>query len=92
MPFDVRAAVECAQIEDGDSRSGKAISGNESKAKVKFDRQIIAIAKSRGAKAIYTGDKTLGSRARENGLHVVFTWELPLPAEDSQLQLPHVNK
>jgi len=76
-PFDLKAAVECALIEDGSK--GKQLSPEETKAKIKFDRQIIAIAKSRGARAIYTGDVKLGNKAKDCGLEVVFTWELPMP-------------
>jgi rRNA-processing protein FCF1 len=88
VPFDVKAAVECSIIEDGDSQSrAKPLSENESKAKVKFDRQIIAIAKASGAKTIYTGDKNLAARARENKLHVVMTTDLPLPPEEAKMKL-----
>jgi len=89
-PFDLRAAIECAMIEDGDSKSGGAsLSEVESKAKVKFDRQIIAIAKARGASIIYTGDLGLAACARRNKLQVVLTFELPLPPEDQQINIEY---
>lgn len=84
VSFDVRAAVECAEITDGGR--GKLVEG-ESKAKVKFDRQIIAIAKAVGAKIIYTGDRGLAKCAQNNKLSTVMTWELPLPPQDSQIGL-----
>jgi rRNA-processing protein FCF1 len=89
--FDSRSAVECAEIEDGDSRNGKKLSETESRAKVKFDRQIIAIAKVNRVTTIYTGDIGLAARAKENGLKVVMTWEVPLPPEDSQLSFSYVE-
>lgn len=86
-PFDTRAAVECAAIEDKDGRRIRAVPEAESKAKVKFDRQIIAIAIARGATTIYTGDIGLASRAKRSGLDVVMTWELDLPPVEPQLEL-----
>ncbi len=83
--FDIRAAIECAMIEDGDSRSGKKT--GEPRTKVKFDRQILAVAISRKAAVIYTGDIGLASVARNNKLHVVMTWEVPLPPMNEQLPL-----
>ena len=83
-PFDTRAAVECAEIEDGAGNS-KPLSETETKAKVKFDRQIIAIAKAAGAKTIFTGDGGLAKCAQKNNLNVVMTWDLPLPPEPPEL-------
>lgn len=85
--FDVRAAIEVAHLQDADLKSGEKIDQNESKAKVKFDRQVVAIAKVEGATTIYTDDRGLANTARNNGLKVVPTWELPLPPEDPQLEL-----
>jgi rRNA-processing protein FCF1 len=76
-PFDEMAAIECAMIEVEDAKGSKPLSEIETKAKVKFDRQIIAIAKVRDATAIYTGDQQLGKKAKSIGLGVVFSWELP---------------
>ncbi|MDN7473470.1 type II toxin-antitoxin system VapC family toxin [Burkholderia multivorans] len=83
--FDQRSAIECALLEDGDSRNNKRLSDNETKAKVKFDRQIIAIAKVHGALTIYTGDTNLAKRATDNGLNAVLTWEVPLPTTAAQM-------
>lgn len=88
-PFDLRAAVECAAIEEAGPRRNRMLTESESKAKVKFDRQIIAIAIVRGATAIYTGDKKLAATARLNGLRVIMTWELELAPVDPQLELPY---
>lgn len=88
-PFDIRAAIECAGIEDADYVRLRAGPENETKAKVKFDRQIIATAIARGATVIYTGDIKLAARAKRNNIEVVMTWELPLPPADPQLSLPY---
>jgi predicted nucleic acid-binding protein len=85
VPFDTMAAIELAEmtriaIDNGDKRSG----GEGSWAKVKFDRQIIAIAKVAGASTIYTDDKGLQSFAEKNGIKIIRLGELPLP-EQGQL-------
>jgi rRNA-processing protein FCF1 len=85
--FDQRAAIECAMIEDSDSKKKKKLTPTETKAKVKFDRQVIAVAKAHRAHSIYTGDRTLAQRASENGINAILTWELPLPPSDAQLKL-----
>lgn len=85
--FDTMAAVECAALEDKDFPKPRPVAEGETKAKVKFDRQIIAIALVRGAKTVYTGDEGLASRAKRSGLKVVMTWEIPLPPVDAQLPL-----
>lgn len=92
--FDIRAAVECAGMEDADYLRLRAIPESETKTKVKFDRQIIATAIARGASAIYTGDIKLAARAKRNNIEVVMTWELPLPPAplspaDPQLKLEY---
>lgn len=91
-PFDLRAAVECALIEEGEV-SVKSPS-SETKAKVKFDRQILATAIARGATTIYCGDKQLASRAKRCGLQAVLTWELespPKPPESPQLDIKFLD-
>ena len=90
--FDQLAAVECAMLEDADLKSGKPLDPVVTKAKVKFDRQIIAIAKVHKATVIYTGDKQLANRAKENGLHAVMTWEIPLPPISEQMTIEEVKE
>lgn len=65
--FDERAAVEAA-IRTYDARQrGQRKGGNPeaAKAKIKFDRQIVAIAKVEGATAIYSDDSDVIEYARE---------------------------
>lgn len=78
--FDTRAAVECAQLVGAALKTGnKRGKGSEPWQKVKFDRQIVAIAKVHGAKTIYTCDEGLTSIARAEGLQVLHVADLPVP-------------
>jgi predicted nucleic acid-binding protein len=90
--FDTMAAVECATLEDNDVPKPSPVSGDDSKVKVKFDRQIIATAIARGAKVIYTGDKRLAARAVRSGLSVVMTWDIPLPPVNPQLSFSYLSE
>jgi predicted nucleic acid-binding protein len=89
--FGQRAAVECAFLIDGAKRHGKK-SAVETWAKLKFDRQILAIAKVGGATTIYTNDQRLAKLALQNGMNAIAVHELPLPPVDPQmpLELPPV--
>lgn len=88
-PFDQRAAVECAMLHDPDLNGKRKLSENETKAKLKFDRQIIAIAKTNRVSVLYTGDKGLAYRASENAINVMLTWKLALPPDANQLVLDY---
>jgi hypothetical protein len=63
-------------------------------AKIKFDRQIVAIAKVTGATVIYSDDKNLRNFATANNIATVKLAELPLPAEDLQqsIAFPEQNE
>ncbi len=84
-PFDQRAAIEVAfmirdAIKSGDKRSGV----KETWAKVKFDRQIVAIAKVNGARIIYSDDVGLRAFASIAGITVLGIRDLPIPPNASQ--------
>lgn len=86
--FDQRAAVEVAAatreaIDSGDKRGGSAGPW----AKIKFDRQIIAIAKVAGATTIYSDDADIARFAKGAGIAVVRIQDLPLPPQDAQMTL-----
>jgi hypothetical protein len=85
--FDVKAAVEIAELLGDPDLLKKHLDGKTTKAKIKFDRQIVAIAKTRGASPLYTDDGGLAAVARNNGIAVVMTWEIPLLAEPPNLDL-----
>jgi hypothetical protein len=80
--FDTRAAIEVAlltrdAIDSGDKRSG----GEGVWAKIKYDRQIVAIAKVSRSTTIYTDDKNLKIFASSCGLSVIGLGDCPLPPE-----------
>lgn len=85
VPFDERAAIETAMmtrdaLASGDKRGGS----DQAWQKVKFDRQIVAIARAHGATRIFADDHRLASFAAKLGMDVFSSWNLPLPevAED----------
>ncbi len=85
--FDAMAAIEVAFLTDADLQSGKKLSKEETHAKLKYDRQIVAIAKVAGAKTLYTDDNNLAKKAKSNGLEVVRIWQLPLPPVSPQTEI-----
>lgn len=85
--FDVRAAIELSMLTDPDLQSSKKLDPIATKAKMQFDRQIVAIAKAHKADRIYTDDRGLADRARKNGIAAVMTWELPIPESAAQIDL-----
>ncbi len=88
VAFDERAAVEVAvmttkALESGDKRGGV----DSTWAKIKFDRQIVAIAKVAGATTLYSDDLDIRLSGENAGLTVISAWELPLPPVDPQSSL-----
>ena len=82
VDFGRRAAIEAAtrlrtDIEAGDKRGGSP----DNWQKVKFDRQIAAIAIAEGDTTIYTADGALQNLARKHGLSTVDFFELPIPPD-----------
>jgi hypothetical protein len=82
--FDARAAIELAHLMDGNGQVQNSVDPTQSKAKVKFDRQIIAIAKVHGVSNIYSDDGGIHTIGKKNGFNVIQTCELPLPPVDAQ--------
>ncbi|MFZ1142753.1 MAG: PIN domain-containing protein [Candidatus Sulfotelmatobacter sp.] len=78
-PFDEKAAIAAIELEDRKQTSKRGPSSSPW-TKVRFDRQIVAIAKTNGAKRIYSDDEDLMKYAARAGIEVVRTWDLPLPA------------
>jgi hypothetical protein len=84
--FDQRAAVELAlrlraAMASGDVREGVATT----KTRMKFDRQIVAIALTNGARLLYSDDDGVKKLGERSGLRVVRTHDLPLPAVQQDL-------
>lgn len=65
-PFDQLAAVECAMLVS--NQEMKQLDPESKMAKLKYDRQILAIAIASGAKEIWTHDKQLYRRSKAMGL------------------------
>ena len=78
--FDIRAAVELAAIELSIKKTAKEKRDGltEPWAKIKFDRQIVTIAKVNGASKIYSDDEGVEKFAKRCGIPVVKMWEMPL--------------
>jgi hypothetical protein len=83
-PFDTRAALELslftdAAITKGDKKQGLAATW----AKVKFDRQIVAIGKVLRVSCIYSDDAGVHAVGNREGMKVFGIADLQLPAKDS---------
>jgi predicted nucleic acid-binding protein len=92
IPFDTLAAIEVAAmtrkaINDGNKRGGVDCSW----AKVKYDRQIIAIAKVHRATVIYSDDEDIRTHAEANNIQVVGIADLPIPQDVRQGKLFDVD-
>lgn len=87
--FGERAAVELAALH----REAEAVGGKRGAtpqadwAKVKFDRQIVAIARVVGAKVIYTNDGQLAKHAKAAGIVALGVDDLPAPPVTPQLEM-----
>lgn len=87
-PFDEKAAIECALMNSAAIASGDKRAGIQAEwQKVKFDRQILAIARAEGASKLYTDDLKLQQQASAYGVEVAGIADLPLPQEDRQRPL-----
>ena len=85
-PFDQRAAIELAAMLRSEFPKGKVKpQGNhETWAKLKYDRQIVAIAKVCGVAKIYSDDLGIKAVAGRANITVDRVCELPCPPEDLQ--------
>lgn len=86
-PFDQRAAIEVASMTrnaaDGGNRPAKR-DPSATWAKLKYDRQIVAIALVTRASAIYSDDKGIRAVAKRANMPVIGLADLELPPEDAQ--------
>ena len=87
-PFDERAAVELAEmtrsaLSAGDLRAG----AKTTRAKLKFDRQILAIARVEGEKIVYSDDQDIARLGKPLGFTVIPIRELPSPVVQEGLGL-----
>ena len=80
VDFDQRAAVEAAARTLQAKKQGDKKGGSESQwSKIKFDRQIVAIAKVNGADAIYSTDRDVVRFGRQAKIDVINVHDLPDP-------------
>ena len=86
--FNLKAAIEAAlAMREALSRGGHRIDAanpDATKTKIKFDRQIVAIAVAEGAHSVYSDDDDVHSYAGRAGLSAYRTLDLDLPPEDPQ--------
>lgn len=91
VPFDQKAAIEAAlSIRSSLERGGLRIDASDpgvTRGKVKFDRQIVAIAKAEGADMIYSDDADIIKYAKDAKIRTTQTINLDLPPEDPQQNL-----
>lgn len=86
--FDARAAIEVAAMtRDTLNRGRKRGQSTATWAKVKYDRQIVAIAKVCGATTIYSDDRDVRALAKTVKIEVVGLADLPLPPEKAQMEM-----
>ncbi len=89
--FNQKAAIEAAlSMRDALDRGGlrvDAANPDDTKTKIKFDRQIVAIAKAEGAHTVYTDDNSMIGYAQKSKLHGIRTADLDLPPEEPQQSL-----
>lgn len=83
-PFGAKAAMECALMIDEALTSGDKKAKAKTWAKAKFDWQIVAIAKSENATAIYSEDGDIVRIGKRANIAVIKTNDLPLPASARQ--------
>jgi hypothetical protein len=81
LPFDTKAAIEAAHLIFAIKKQTSGGQKLETWAKVKFDIQIAAIAKSEAAHIIYSDDKGIEAHSSRLGITVIRICDLPLPPE-----------
>jgi len=88
VSFDIRAAVEVAQMTRSAIDSGNKRTDPEATwAKIKYDRQIVAIARVENASIIYSDDRHIRRLAADAGMSVIGIAEVPLPDDLKQMDL-----
>jgi len=89
-PFGNRAAVEAAALLAARIKKHGSLRGpdTDSKAKLKFDHQILAIARVSSAATIYTDDRKLQNHANEHGMQALGVADLSVPPEADQTEFP----
>jgi predicted nucleic acid-binding protein len=85
-PFDTRASIEVAAMSrEANAQGNKRGKSDDTWAKVKYDRQIVAIAKVHGATTIYSDDEHIGTLGKRAKINVTGLADLTLPPQKAQL-------
>ncbi|MYE12023.1 MAG: PIN domain-containing protein [Gammaproteobacteria bacterium] len=85
VPFDQRAAVELATIlREAPPARKLRVGVTGTRASLKFDRQILAIARVAGEATIYSDDDDMTTLGRPLGFDVIKTHQLPLPPAEQE--------
>lgn len=83
VSFCQRAAVEVASMaNDAKKSKKKRVSSSQTGAKVKYDRQIIAVAKVHAVSTLYSDDSDLAKLGAKFGVMVTGAEALPLPPKE----------
>lgn len=85
-PFDERAAIEVGLMTKAELDNSAPRDPETTYAKLKYDRQIVAIAKVERATTIYSDDKNLTKLAGRAEISVVKLEQLPLPPAEGPIQ------
>ena len=89
VPFDERAAIELAEMTRRARATGNLRAGTDAtRAQLRFDRQILAIARVQGENHIYTDDGNMRTFAEAEGFQVTGLPDMPLPLLNRQTALP----
>ncbi len=87
VAFETLAAVEAALMTEAAIARGDKKSGLKDWGKVKFDRQIIAIARVTGSRCIYSHDAHFKTLVGTGGPQVLDLDDLPLPPAGAQIDM-----
>jgi predicted nucleic acid-binding protein len=87
VPFDQNAAIEVAEMARSEQGQKSKREKNTTYAKLKYDRQIVAIAKVKQATVIYSDDGDVRSLGKRYHISVDGLADLPLPPKDPQMDL-----
>ncbi|YCH28992.1 PIN domain-containing protein [Erwinia sp. D4-22] len=85
IPFEELAAIECSLLPSLQEfkQFAKQIDSNQTANKIRFDRQIIAIAKANGITEVWSCDGEVIKKGREVGIEVRSIEEMrPMPLSD----------
>jgi hypothetical protein len=83
--YDERAAIELAARYVATKKTNKERAKQDPWNKIKYDLQIVAIAKTQGASAVYSDDEQLREFARECGMDAYGLSDLTVPSTQPKL-------